>query len=313
MKNLLRSALLLLLIGSTLLFAAPLQVQPVTFSGGTWGSSSTALQSTNGYFTATSGPSSVYAGGMMVVNTYVFGFTNVVPTGPLSTSSYDVSSVLPGGTSLTLNFSVTNTPKYIAYTGGLLTGYSYNSTSKVLSLTASTVDPVASASDPLGTTLSSVFALKIETGGTTDYAGSVFRTDMFFKDLSTMDPTFSGSSPLTGLQACGVDGVTATFDAYLPGTHLASLGFNSPYSNVGAVVQKSSVSYEVPATLTNVTSSTFDFDGGGSDQYLFAEYANTSWSVANIGITAVPEPADYAALIGVLAMGGVVLSRRFRR
>lgn len=52
-------------------------------------------------------------------------------------------------------------------TSGALTAYSYNATTDKLTLTTSTVDPVASASDT-GNALGSAFGLILDYGGSKD-------------------------------------------------------------------------------------------------------------------------------------------------
>lgn len=68
--------------------------------------------------------------------------------------------------------------------------------------------------------------------------------------------------------------------------------------------------------LISGVSATFDISGAGAQQ-LFLRFNNyrpsstESWTVIdNVSVSAVPEPASAAALVGALALGGVALRRR---
>lgn len=298
-------------------FAAVSAVRAISvgFTGGNFtvpsGSPQAFYSSSGVYFTdAVPNTTTAFAGGSLVGTQYIFGFLGTSsPTGV--PADYDLSAKdLVNGTSLTLNFQLVARPKFVAYTGGSLTSYSYNSSSRVLTITASTTNPVGSASDTTGNTLGSAFGLMIETGASApDYLGAVFRTDMYWRDLGSMvtGGSYTGDSPLAGLNASGVNGTAATFYAYLPTAFLNTIGL-SDVNSIGAIVQKASgVSYGIDVTKLSVAagSSALDFDGGGADSYVLASYSNSSWSAGNIGIVAVPEPATYAAWLGSFALFAV--------
>jgi hypothetical protein len=195
------------------------------------------------------------------------------------------------------------------------------------------VNPVPSAVDPSGDLLQSAFGVIIETGGAYDLGGAVFQTDMFWADLAAMDAGFSGSAPLAGLLADGINGSAAAFAAHLPMSFLADAGISAP-ADVAAIVQKADGTVHNLATgLTLYTppgvtedpalpgggytfggESTYDFDGDGTDDaYLLATYANSNWSEANIGIAAVPEPAAYALIAGAVILASGFWRRRQQR
>lgn len=301
---------------STFLLSIRLPAQTVGFTGGNFtvpsGTATAFATSVMGNQTiyrsgALFGATTAYGNGSLSGTKYLFGFVGTTsPTG--APSDFNLSATnLVAGTALTLSFQLQDRPKFVAYTGGDLTAYSYDATTKVLSLGVSTANPVASASDTGGTTLGSAFGLMIETGvSAPDYGGAVFRTDMYWRDLGTMvtGGGYAGDSPLAGLNASGVNGTTATFYAYLPTAFLSTIGL-SDVNSIGAMVQKESgTTYGIDVTKLAVTagSSALDFDGSGVDAYVLASYANSSWSAGNIGITAVPEPATYAAVLGVFAL-----------
>lgn len=293
------------------------------YSSSSWGASGTfagsgtagqTVSATPGYYSATNG-----AGG------FTFGFTN--SASPSATADYDLSStVLTAGTSLSLVFTgLSEAPSYVAMTGGNLTAYSYNS--GTLSLTASTIDPVASASDTTGSTLGSAFGLLWEYGGgSNDLSGTVFQTDMFWDDIASMPDGYSGDTPIAGINANGQNGTSATFIAHLSVAFLQANGINSPNDCV-ALVQKVGGSYSITIVrelhassntfgdegYTYIGTSDFDLDGGGDDDYVKATYSNSVWSDGNIGITsAVPEPSTYALILGALSLVGIVVHRRRR-
>ncbi|MBA3849809.1 MAG: hypothetical protein C0502_07410 [Opitutus sp.] len=304
--------------------------QTFNLAGSSWGSGGTFSGSSSAGTLLTSGltPSGAYFGTAQPdANTFVFGLANTAtPTG--ATSNYNISSALPAGTSLTLTFTgISSVPDYIAYTGGPLTAYSYNSGTQTLTLTTNAVNPVASASDPTSATLLSAFGLMIVTGSSRNFSGTVFQTGMFWEDVSPL-ANYSGTSYVAGVNASGINGQTASFYAYLPMAFLQANGITQP-DGAQAVVQKSTGAGIVLSNLTidiyagsnpgftgqtttwnYLGASGFDFNGGGSDDFVRATYTNSSWSDANMGITAVPEPSTYAALLGALALSVTFRRRR---
>lgn len=304
--------------------------QTLDLSNSSWGTGGT-LQGTSSGGLLYSGLTStgVYFGTSQPdANTFLFGLTNSAT--PTTTANYNVSSAVSANTALTLTFTgLSAVPKYIAYTGGALTSYSYNS--GTLTLTASTINPVASASDPTGNTLSSAFGLVIVTGGSFNFSGTVFRTDMYWGDITPLQ-SYGGSNFVAGVNAAGQNGATATFYAYLPMAFINAQGITQPddaiarlQKNGQAGVNLSGLVLDIysPVAPTFGTQSTtyyyhnstsLNFDGtAGNDDYVLATYANNSWSDGNIGIaaaSAVPEPATYAALFGSLALLTALWRRR---
>lgn len=265
-----------------------------------------------------------YAAGSMNGTQYIFGFAKETF---VNTSSYDLSSTdLGAGTALTLTFTgFSALPRYVAYTGGVLTGYTFNSGTGTLSISATTVDPVASNSDLGGNTLNSAFGLIIETGGSYDFQGTVFRTDGFWGDIATLNNGYTGALPVAGVNFDGVNGTSVTFNAYLTISFLNSIGINSP-AECAAYLQKAGVSNYLSITrqlfgfggvdpvLSGVYTfggdSTLDFNGDGVDNYLIAAYANNAWSAGNIGVAAVPEPSTYALFFGLGAVAWAAIRRK---
>lgn len=308
-----------------------LSAQTLSTGSSSWGSGGVFQGTSDGGQLFTSGMSfsGAYYGAVQPdANTYVFGLVN--SASPSATGDYNVSSSVAAGTSLTLTFTgLSSTPDYIAYTGGALTSYSYNA--GTLSLTASTINPVASLSDTTGNTLGSVFGLMIVSGSSHNFNGTVFRTDMYWDDLNPLQ-NYSGTNYVAGLNAAGVTGQTATFYAYLPMAFINAQGITQPDDAI-ARFQKSGVSgvdlsglsvdiYSASnpgftgqtTTWSYAGASGFNFDGtAGNDDFVLATYANNSWSDGNIGIaaaSAVPEPSTYAALFGSLALLTALWRRR---
>ncbi|MBI2518012.1 MAG: hypothetical protein HYV95_14000 [Opitutae bacterium] len=306
------------LIATSLVLAAVLHAQiSLDTSNSNWGTG--GMFSAGAMFTSLEAPSGAYYGGNLVdANTYVFGLVNTpTPTG--IPGDYNLASTLvTAGTSLQLTFTgLTAVPDYIAYTGGALTAYSYNA--GTLALTVSTIDPVASASDPAGTVLGSSFGLMIVTGSALNFSGTVFRADMFWDDINPL-ANYSGTDFVAGLNAAGQNGVAAAFSAYVPMTFLNAHGINAP-DDVEARLQKDgqasillgglSIAVFTPTnpgfpdegTVWNYGGvPTLDFDGvAGNDNYVLATYTNSNWSNGNIGLSAVPEPPVYVLLLGALS------------
>lgn len=261
-------------------------------------------------------------------NTFAFGLAS--SNAPATAASYDISSAIAANTSLTLTFTgLGSMPKYIAYTGGALTGYSYNA--GTLTLTASTVNPVASASDSTGNAIGSAFGLLIITGGSYNFNGTVFRTDMFWEDIDPL-ASYAGTTYVAGLNASGQNGATASFYAYLPLGFITGSSITQPddaqarvQKAAGTAIQLSNLTLDFyqnanPAFAGQATTwnyagaSSFNFDGtAGNDDYVLATYTNSSWSDGNIGIalaSSVPEPSTCAALFGTLALLTALWRRR---
>lgn len=295
--------------------------QTFNLAGSGWDTGGTFSGTSAGGTLLTSGmtPSGAYFGTSQPdANTFVFGLVNnPSPTGV--PSDYNLSSTLvTAGTSLTLTFTgLSAVPDYIAYTGGALNSYSY--TSGTLTLSASTINPVASALDPTGNTLGSAFGLMIVSGSSNNFGGTVFRTDMFWDDIKPLQ-NYPGTSYAAGFNASGQNGILASFYAYLPTNYLGSVGITSP-ADCEAMLQKSAgggVALSVSRTIYMPTNPGYpdegtiwnyggapglNFDGtAGADGYVLAVYDNASWSDGNIGIAAVPEPSTYAMLAGTLAL-----------
>jgi hypothetical protein len=312
-----------LLVAGMLGIAGSLSAQPAfNAASSTWGAGSTAFFNVGGGVYATTNPSggtAAYSSLVSVTDAYLFGFARETPT---TVGSYNLSATdLTAGTSLHLVFSGLTTLNYIAYTGGLVTAYSYNSATGALTLDVSTVNPVASASDPTGANLGSAFGMMLSTGGSNNFGGTIFRTDMYWGDIMGMQ-TYPGTTPIAGVNASGIDGQAITFDAYLPMSFLNANGINQP-SDASALVQKAGTELPLGITATYYGPgepgfagggytygglSVVDFTGGGVDPFILGRYTNSSWSQGNIGITAVPEPSSY-----VLAFGAVALVAALRR
>lgn len=299
----------------------------ITFSTGSssWGSG--GLFNSGAVLTSGSAPTGAYYGGAQAdANTYVFGFTSVAGA-PTQTSHYDLSgTALTAGTALTLTFTgLSAAPGFVAYTGGALQSYSYSG--GTLTMTVSTINPVASASDTSGAALESAFGLMIRTGLSENYSGTVFRTNMYWNDITVLQ-NYSGTSFIAGLNANGQNGASATFSAYLPTSFLNANGIFSPadceaylQKNSVAGVQLGGITREIYAganpgfpnegtVWTYGGASAFDFNGGGNDNFVLASYSNSSWSNGDIGIVAVPEPSAYAALFGACALLAALRRRR---
>ncbi len=275
------------------------------------------------------GPTGSYYGSQQPdAYTYVFGLTS--STTPSLTYDYELNNTgVAAGTSLQLSFSgVTTRPDYIAYTGGDLLAYQYNSTAGTLTMTVSTVNPTASNLDPLGTTLNSSFGMKIVTGSGMDFGGTVFQTNMFWQDVQEL-ASYSGTSFVAGLNAYGVASGLAEFTAYLPMSFLGANGITSP-QDCNAALQKDGVAAVNLDNLTRVIytdsnpgfadegtlwtyggASGLNLDGtAGNDDYVKATYSNDSWSQGNIGIVMIPEPASW--LLSLVASVLLIVRRRRR-
>ena len=312
---------------ATLALCLPIAAQSqITFDHGnsSWGASGT-FTAVGGDTGSTTSATPAFYSGAHVSGVYTFGFANTAA--PTGTSDFNLSStVLPATTALTLTFSnVTAAPNYIAITGGDITAYNYNATTDKLTLTTSTVDPVASASDTDGTALGSAFGLILDYGGSNDLSGTVFQTNMYWGDVASVASDYSGDTPIASVNADGFDGIAATFIAHLSLEFLQANGINSP-SDCIALVQKAGGNYNITIIrevhaganafddvgYTYIGASTFDLDGSGNDDYVKATYSNSVWSDGNIGITAVPEPSTYALILGALSLAGIAIRRRHR-
>lgn len=304
--------------------------QTFVTSGSSWGASG-SFSGTGSVGQLIDGftPNGIYYGTAQPdAHTFVFGLVNTpTPTG--ATAQYNLSGAMAAGTPITLSFTgLTARPDYLAYTGGPLTAYNYNAGTGTLTLTTNLVNPVASASDPTSTTLLSTFGLMIVTGSAHNFGGTIFQTGMFWEDVSPL-ANYSGTSYLAGVNAAGINGQTASFYAYLPLAFLQDNGIGQP-DDAQAVVQKSSGDgivlsnlvldfytsanplFAGQSTTWNYAGpSAFNLDGlAGNDDFVRATYTNSSWSDANMGIAAVPEPSTYAVLLGLAALGAAWRRRR---
>lgn len=294
--------------------------QSFNLAGSSWGAGGSFAGNSGGGSLLTNGmtPSGAYFGTSQPnANTFMFGLLNTA--NPTLASHYDLSATpVTAGTSLNLTFTgLSGVPDYIAYTGGALTSYSY--AGGTLSLSVSTIDPVASALDPTGNTIGSAFGLIMVSGSSNNFGGTVFRTDMFWQDVKPLQ-NYAGTSFAAGFNASGQAGATASFYAYLPTNYLSSVGINSP-ADCEAMLQKSTgggvplsvtrtiympanPEYPDEGTIWNYGGAPgLNFDGtAGADSYVLAVYSNSSWSDGNIGIAAVPEPSTYALVVGVLSL-----------
>jgi hypothetical protein len=309
----------------------------ITFdsNNSTWGNNQSFYGSGVGYDVVRTdnspNSSTAYAMGTTSGSQYIFGFAKELPQ---AVSSYNLANTdLGSSTNLKLQFSgIYSAPSYVAYTGGLLTSYNYNGASGILTIETSVANIASSASNPINNDnpdiidmpMTAGFGLIIETNQNFNYGGTVFRTDMFWGDLSNFSGSYPGALPLAGLNANGQNGSNVTFDAYLTTSYLSSIGINSP-AECAAYIQKANTSFDLNLARTLYTTngvdpilagnysfggtSSLNLDGGAIDNIIRAEYANSSWSAGNIGIRAVPEPSSY----GLMGAGAFVLAAVARR
>jgi hypothetical protein len=179
-------------------------------SGSSWGTGGSGTFSGTGSAGAllangTTPNSIYYVAGTPDVNTAYFALVNnATPT--YAASDFNVNSAMSAGTTITVKFTgLTARPDYVAYTGGALTAYSYNSAAGTLTLSANLVDPVASASDPTSMTLRSTFGVLIKSGTGYDFNGTVFQTGMYFNDVAPL-ANYSGTNYVAGVNASGING-----------------------------------------------------------------------------------------------------------
>lgn len=297
-------------------------------SGSSWGPGNSFFgdgSGANPFRTAQApGGTTAYGAGSANGSQFVFGFAKEFP---VDTSSYNLAETdLALGTSLTLVLTgFTALPKYVAYTGGSLTGYAFDSALGRLTLSATTVNAVPSSSVVSAGTLGSAFGLVVETGGGYDFGGSIFRTDGYWGDIASLNASYAGGLPLAGVNFSGSAGSSVTFEAYLTTGYLSTIGINTP-AECAAYLQKQNTSSDLSITRQLFTAggvdpnlprggytfggaSSFDINGGGvADNYIIAGYSNASWSEGNIGV--VPEPSTNALLVLSTAVLGVCILRR---
>lgn len=252
---------------------------------------------------------------------------NSAPTSPTDLRP-DLSGTDLVGAPVHLTYTgLTAAPSYVALVGGTIQSYVYDAVAGSLSITATPGSVTATAST---SGVSSALALMIETDPAHNFGGSVFCTNAYWADITTMDALYPGVMPVVGLNVNGVHGSKVTFDAYLTTAYLGSIGIFGK-SDVRAYVQKNGVAFEVAmmSTLYNQGgvdphmdgilydtfggASVFDLDGGGLDEVIKATYANASWSSGNIGLvaaSAIPEPSTYGMMLGGLALAAAVMRRR---
>lgn len=236
---------------------------------------------------------------------YAFGIIGHQPTNIniLSVSDFDISNKNGSSGTIDLVFANVQNLDFIAYTGGVLTTYSYDSTNKKLHISFSAATAAASGSNLTGGQV--LLGMVLVTDQGTGFEGAVFRTDMFWGDIK-MQQTDTGSfsygdtSNFPGSNFFGKDKSSIHFDYYIsqnvlvglnqsPVTDLDKCTFTFTKADGTQIIPDKSVKYYTTDGLTtswggsqvNGTSN-FDFNGDGTnDNYVNVSVSNDSWSSAN--------------------------------
>ena len=178
------------------------------------------------------------------------------------------------------------------------------------------------------------------------YSAAAFRTDMYWGDISLQQTggDYGDTTGLVGANFDGLDGNAANFSFYvaddvlrgLVGTSatLSSLdqsafAFNKADSadsfvlgsdvvnidyHTNGVVEDYNALFAAGADTEHTGTSTFNFGAaGGNDNYVVFSFSNDQWSDANIVLSAVPEPAHYAAIVSALGLLGALYARHRSR
>lgn len=235
-------------------------------------------------------------------NAYGFSLFPATTINPATATVADFNIAGENGSSgdVILTFGNVSNLDFVAYTGGEMKGYVYNSTNSTLSITLSAVTAAGSENNAGGG--QTLLGLVIVTGANTGYGGAVFRTDMYWGDIKmqSSDLSYGDTSALPGSNFSGNDGDMVNFDYYIKQSVLENLG-QSPVTDIDKCKFrfKKANGTEVDPTITvkyyttdgngttwnnNETpdgTTTFDFDGGGVDNYVNASVQNDSWSSAN--------------------------------
>ena len=299
----------------------------ITLSGGSWTNNGATVNfidtspygGQNGVFalatspqTILSDPNTTYAGGGSAPPDFVpsgsngnaYGFCLLPPSSdPASTNpnNFNIGSNYGSTGNVTFNFTGVTNLDFIAYTGGELEEYSYDSTASTLSITISAVTAAGSENNPDGG--QKLLGMVITTGSNTGFGGAVFRTDMYWGDVKMQlsDSSYGNTSDFPGSNFSGNDGDMVNFDYYInqsvlenlnqfPVTDIDQCSFR--FTKADGTVVYPAINVEYYTTDGNGTVwnnnepadgiSTFDFDGDGTvDNYVNASVQNDSWSSAN--------------------------------
>lgn len=239
------------------------------------------------------------------VGAYAFGVIGHKPADVniLSVSDFDISNKNGSTGNIDLVFANVQNLDFIAYTGGLLSKYNYNSSTKKLSISFSAVSVAASGTNLTGGQV--LLGMVLVTNQGTGFGGAVFRTDLFWGDIK-MQQTATGSfsygdtSNFPGSNFFGKDKSLIHFDFYIsqnvlvglnqyPVTELDKCTFTFTKSDGTQIIPAKSVKYyttDGQATSWGGTqidgTSNFDFNGDGTkDNYVNVSVSNDSWSSAN--------------------------------
>ena len=299
----------------------------ITLSGGSWTNNGTTVNfidtspygGQNGVFALATSPQTIlgdpnttYAGGGSAPPDFVpsgsngnaYGFCLLPTTSdPASTNpnNFNIGSNYGSTGNVTFNFTGVTNLDFIAYTGGELEEYSYDSTASTLSITISAVTAAGSENNPDGG--QKLLGMVITTGSNTGFGGAVFRTDMYWGDVKMQlsDSSYGNTSDFPGSNFSGNDGDMVNFDYYInqsvlenlnqfPVTDIDQCSFR--FTKADGTIVYPAINVEYYTTDGNGTVwnnnepadgiSTFDFDGDGTvDNYVNASVQNDSWSSAN--------------------------------
>lgn len=314
-------------IAFLLLLSVQFLTAQVTLSGGSWTNNGTSVDfidlssfGQNGVFALATSPQAIqsdpnttYAGGGSAPtdfvpsgssgNAYGFSLLPQAINDPANGTSddFDIDSKNGSSGDVTFNFSGVSDFDFVAYTGGELQEYSYNSSASTLSITFSAITAAGSENNPGGG--QKLLGMVIITGANTDFGGAVFRTDMYWGDVQMQlsDTSYGDTSDFPGSNFSGNDGDMVNFDYYInqsvlenlnqfPVTDIDQCSFR--FTKADGTIVKPVINVEYYTTDGNGTAwnnnespdgtSTFDFNGDGTvDNYVNASVQNDSWSSAN--------------------------------